>query len=57
MSNALDMHVVTEGIETAEHWKVAEQTGCDIVQGYYICKPIEASNISQWCNPWKHRVD
>jgi EAL domain-containing protein (putative c-di-GMP-specific phosphodiesterase class I) len=57
MSNALDMHVVAEGIETAEHWKVAEQTGCDIVQGYYICKPIEASNINQWCSQWKHRVD
>jgi len=57
MSNALDMHTVAEGIETAEHWKVAEQTGCDIVQGYYICKPIEATDISQWCYQWKHRVD
>jgi len=57
MSNALDLHTVAEGIETAEHWKIAEQTGCDIVQGYYICKPIEASDISQWCYQWKHRVD
>jgi len=57
MSNALDMHTVAEGIETAEHWKIAEQTGCDIVQGYYICKPIEAADIPQWCYQWKHRVD
>ncbi len=45
MARSLDLSVVAEGVETAEQEEVLRQLGCDLVQGFYYCKPVMASEI------------
>lgn len=47
LGHELNMKVVAEGVETAGHWKLLLDLGCDIAQGYYIDKPILAEDIYQ----------
>ena len=42
MIHDMHLHVVSEGVETAEQLAALEQLGIDYVQGYYFSKPIEA---------------
>lgn len=44
MAHAIHMHVVAEGVETAEQLKILQGLSCDEVQGYYISRPIPAAD-------------
>jgi diguanylate cyclase (GGDEF)-like protein/PAS domain S-box-containing protein len=39
MAHALDLHVVAEGVETADQLNRLRTLGCDEVQGYYFARP------------------
>ncbi|WP_440905281.1 EAL domain-containing protein [Catenovulum sp. SX2] len=53
MAKRLGMSVVLEGIETLEHWNMACHLSGDILQGYYIAKPMPASELSDWVEKWQ----
>ncbi len=40
MANSLNLSVIGEGVETAEQWEFLRSHGADVVQGYYISKPV-----------------
>lgn len=40
LAHSLDMEVVAEGVEDEEGLKFLTEIGCDIVQGFYISRPI-----------------
>lgn len=40
LSQALNMQVVTEGVETSEQLEFLTGAGCEIFQGYYFSKPL-----------------
>ena len=40
MAEELNMHVISEGIETAQQVDFLKEIGCDMVQGYYYYKPM-----------------
>jgi diguanylate cyclase (GGDEF)-like protein len=48
LGHALDLHVVAEGVEDEETYAFLARTGCDIVQGYYISKPLPADQFAVW---------
>ncbi len=48
LAHTLDLVVVGEGVETSKEWHALQNFGCDIAQGYYICKPLAADLIDQW---------
>jgi EAL domain-containing protein (putative c-di-GMP-specific phosphodiesterase class I) len=48
LSHSLGMHVVAEGIETAQMLRAVAQAGCDIAQGYLISRPMPASELLTW---------
>ena len=48
LAHALKMRVVAEGIEDKDNMDVLAQLGCNDIQGYFICRPQEASAITQW---------
>ena len=48
VANALDMHVVAEGIERLEQSEVLAEIGCDTAQGYYFSRPQSASVIEEF---------
>jgi len=45
MAQQLDIGVLAEGVETAEHQAFLQSQGCDYVQGYLYCKPIPADEL------------
>lgn len=48
MARQLDLVTVAEGIETLEDWRLLQEFGCVIGQGYLIAKPMAAAEFPQW---------
>jgi len=48
MAKKLKIRSVAEGVETQEHWDLIRSLGCDIAQGYFIARPMEANALLTW---------
>ena len=48
LAHSLGMLVVAEGIETETIMKMLNGYGCDKVQGYFLCKPKPADDVTRW---------
>jgi EAL domain-containing protein (putative c-di-GMP-specific phosphodiesterase class I) len=48
LGHKLGLKVVAEGIEDKEILELLTDLGCDIGQGYYICKPICGDELLYW---------
>jgi len=48
LAHTLGLRVVAEGVEDMETLSVLEKLGCDIVQGYYISKPVPPEELVRW---------
>ena len=55
MAKKLNIAAVAEGVETQEDWDLLRQLGCELVQGYFIAKPMEAASLLDWIRDWKQR--
>jgi len=42
LSSNLGISVIAEGIETEEHWTQLARLGCDLGQGYFFSRPLDA---------------
>jgi diguanylate cyclase (GGDEF)-like protein len=45
LARALGLHVVAEGVETAEQLNQLRQLGCELMQGFYLGRPMPADQI------------
>ncbi len=48
MAKKLNIAAVAEGVETQEDWDLLCELGCDLAQGYFIAKPMEAEAFLDW---------
>jgi diguanylate cyclase (GGDEF)-like protein len=48
LGHNLGLSVLAEGVEDEATWERLRQIGCDVVQGYFICRPSPASQLSDW---------
>ncbi|MCP1365227.1 EAL domain-containing protein, partial [Halomonas sp. BBD48] len=48
MAHELGYHVVAEGIETHEAYRLLQALGCDEAQGYLLAKPLPAQEFESW---------
>jgi diguanylate cyclase (GGDEF)-like protein/PAS domain S-box-containing protein len=48
LAHSLGLGVVAEGVETAVQLEFLRRLGCDIVQGYYISKPLPAAEMTRF---------
>ena len=48
LAKKLGLKVVAEGVESAEVMMQLQELGCDLAQGYYICKPLSAEELRKW---------
>jgi len=48
MGRRLGLEVVAEGVERAEQIKALARCGCHIVQGYLVCRPRPAEELTAW---------
>ena len=48
LGHNLGLHVVAEGVENAETRQALSVMGCDLIQGYHICRPATAAELDEW---------
>jgi diguanylate cyclase (GGDEF)-like protein/PAS domain S-box-containing protein len=48
LAHNLGLKVVAEGVENLEIFKQLVFLGCDVGQGYYVCKPTRADDLAAW---------
>ena len=60
MINKLGYQIIMEGVETEEQMKFIASTKCDMVQGYFISRPMPMDEFKQFlqdynakAKPWK----
>ncbi|HHJ15763.1 MAG TPA: EAL domain-containing protein [Gammaproteobacteria bacterium] len=45
MASSLNLLIVAEGVETQEQWHFLDTHGADLVQGYFISRPLDADGF------------
>ncbi|AXT40485.1 GGDEF domain-containing protein [Alteromonas sp. BL110] len=48
LANVFNLKVVAEGVEDLASLDILKEWGCDIVQGYYISRPLNRSDLEDW---------
>jgi diguanylate cyclase (GGDEF)-like protein len=48
MAQALGLRVVGEGVETEAQLDTLRSLGCDLIQGYYYGRPMDAAQFETW---------
>lgn len=55
LAHKLNLSVCAEGVETEEALRYLHEIGCDSAQGYFISKPIPASQVREVIHQWDRR--
>jgi diguanylate cyclase (GGDEF)-like protein len=50
LGHALNLKVVAEGVEAASSWEALGRFGCDLIQGYFVSKPLPTREFTAWMN-------
>jgi EAL domain-containing protein (putative c-di-GMP-specific phosphodiesterase class I)/ActR/RegA family two-component response regulator len=48
----LGLTVVAEGVETESEWRLMASRGVDVVQGYFVARPMAAGEMEGWLGRW-----
>ena len=56
LARRLELKVVAEGVETQEDWETAALAGCDLIQGFYVARPMPAEHLAPWVAAWGEGV-
>ena len=48
LAHALGLVAVAEGVEEASAWVMLAAHGCDLAQGYYLCRPLPPAELVRW---------
>ena len=48
LAKGLGIETVAEGVETEETWMTLADLGCDVAQGYFICRPVPLAELVEW---------
>jgi EAL domain-containing protein (putative c-di-GMP-specific phosphodiesterase class I)/FixJ family two-component response regulator len=52
LGKSLGLSVVAEGAETQEDWDLLAALGLDLVQGYFVSRPMPAETVLDWSKTW-----
>ena len=53
LAHNLGLTVVAEGVENQLIWDKLRELSCDEAQGYFMSKPLPASDFMAWCGRWR----
>jgi hypothetical protein len=53
LAAAFRRQLIAEGVESIEHSLLLLRLGCNLVQGYGIARPMEASELPGWVEAWR----
>ncbi|MES1929837.1 sensory box/GGDEF family protein [Salinisphaera dokdonensis CL-ES53] len=48
LGHKLGLEVVAEGIENASAWRYLSRKGVDLMQGYFLARPMPAGDVADW---------
>ncbi|WIM93211.1 EAL domain-containing protein [Actinoplanes oblitus] len=51
LARTLDLRTVIEGIETADQRDAMRRLGCDLGQGYHLCRPVHPEDLLRSIDP------
>jgi EAL domain-containing protein (putative c-di-GMP-specific phosphodiesterase class I) len=52
LSRNLGIEVVAEGVENENHLRLLRELECDLAQGYYLSRPVPASEFEKLISGW-----
>ena len=55
LARKLGMRSVAEGVETEDDWKLLRELDCDLAQGWFVGRPMAASQLTAWMQAWELR--
>ena len=55
MARRLGMQSVAEGVETEDDWRLLQEVGCHLAQGYFIARPMPPEQVVEWLAAWAAR--
>ena len=53
MARRLSIVAVAEGVETQPEWELLRDLHCDLAQGYFVARPMDAGAFYGWVKNWK----
>jgi diguanylate cyclase (GGDEF)-like protein/PAS domain S-box-containing protein len=48
LAHNLGKQVCAEGVEDVQTWQMLKALGCDLAQGYWIARPMNANGLMEW---------
>ena len=48
--DGVGLEVIAEGVETDQQYAILRRLECDMVQGFFIAKPMPADEFRRWCD-------
>jgi EAL domain-containing protein (putative c-di-GMP-specific phosphodiesterase class I) len=48
LASAFNLKVVAEGVEDQASLEILREWGCDVVQGYFISRPLKLNDLESW---------
>jgi EAL domain-containing protein (putative c-di-GMP-specific phosphodiesterase class I) len=55
LARSLKMVSVAEGVQYRPDWDLLNQLGCDVMQGYFIARPMSEEGLEAWAMQWMLR--
>jgi EAL domain-containing protein (putative c-di-GMP-specific phosphodiesterase class I) len=55
LARSLKMVSVAEGVQYRPDWDLLNQLGCDVMQGYFIARPMTEEGLEAWAMQWMMR--
>ncbi|MFJ7745937.1 EAL domain-containing protein [Peribacillus sp. NPDC097295] len=53
MAKALNLEIIAEGVELKKHVDFLKRQKCDIIQGFYLSKPLPFSDLQGFLEMWE----
>jgi EAL domain-containing protein (putative c-di-GMP-specific phosphodiesterase class I) len=56
LARNLKMTSVAEGIQQRPDWDLLDELGCDVMQGFFIARPMSEEGLEAWAAQWTLRA-
>ena len=53
LAKKLDMKIVAEGVQDQKDWDLLEELEVDLIQGYFISRPLPFDQYIEWLEDWQ----
>ncbi|CAM3472547.1 EAL domain-containing response regulator [Parendozoicomonas haliclonae] len=55
LAQRMKLKAVAEGVEQIDEWNTLAGMGCDLVQGYFVARPMPWNHLDSWEQGWQQR--